>query len=193
MSRKRVPSEERHSVMPPVLRALECLLVVAIAVAWLLSGGACPAAEVTLTENGKARSVIVVADTPSPAAKTSAAILRDHIQAMSGAELEIVAALAIQAGHQGRSQILVGMSPLVNKLGLSAEGIGPGGICIDTSPGALVLFGPDGETPSDPWGTLYAVTTFLEDHLGCRYLWPGESGKVIPKRPTITVGDIHVR
>lgn len=193
MSRKQVASEGRHRTTTLVVRALEHPLVIAVAMAWLVSGGLCPAAEVTLTENGKARSVIVVADAPSPAAKAAAAILRDHLRAMSGAELEIASASAIQGGHQGQMLVLVGTSPLVSKLGLSAEGLGPGGICIHTSSGALALFGPDGETPSDPWGTLYAVTTFLEDHLGCRYLWPGESGKVIPKRPTITVGDIHVR
>jgi hypothetical protein len=32
------------------------------------------------------------------------------------------------------------------------------------------------------------VTTFLEDRLGVRYLWPGELGKVVPRRETIAVG-----
>lgn len=158
-----------------------------------LSCGRAPAADMTLTEDGQAKSVIVVADAPSPAAKTAATVLRDHIQAMSGAELEIVATSAVQKDPQGQTLILVGMSPLAGKLGLSTEGLGPGGICIDTSAEALALFGPDDETPSDPWGTLYAVTSFLEDHLGCRYLWPGELGKVIPKRATIRVEDVHVR
>jgi len=169
------------------------LLVVILSLSGLAESGEPCVAEVVLTQDGRPRSVIVLPDTPSAAAKMAAAVLRDHVEAMSGAELEIVSASAAQAGQQGRVLIAVGMSPVVSKLGLSTEGVGPGGICIDTSPGALTLFGPDGETPSDPWGTLYAVTTFLDDHLGCRYLWPGESGKVIPKRPTIKVGDVHLR
>ena len=134
-----------------------------------------------------------MADAPSPAAKTAAEVLRDHVRAMSGVGLEIVTASDLQTDRKGRTRILVGMSPLVSKLGMNADGLGPGGISIDTSGDTLALFGADKNTPSDPWGTLYAVTTFLDDHLGCRYLWPGESGKVIPKRPTITVGDVHVR
>ena len=57
----------------------------------------------------------------------------------------------------------------------------------------LALFGTDARTPSDPHGTRYAVTTFLEDKLGVRYLWPGELGKVVPRRETITVADFQHR
>jgi hypothetical protein len=37
------------------------------------------------------------------------------------------------------------------------------------------------------------VTTFLEDRLGVRYLWPGDLGKVVPRRETITVADFEHR
>jgi Domain of unknown function (DUF4838) len=57
----------------------------------------------------------------------------------------------------------------------------------------LTLFGTDARTPSDPHGTRYAVTTFLEDRLGVRYLWPGELGKVVPHRDTIVVADFEYR
>lgn len=84
--------------------------------------------------------------------------------------------------------------PVANALsGALADALGPGGICIETFPNAIVLFGPDDATPSDPWGTLYATTVFLEDQLGCRYLWPGRLGKVLSRRPTIVVSDVRVR
>lgn len=41
-------------------------------------------------------------------------------------------------------------------------------------------------------GVSFAVTYLLEA-LGCRYLWPGESGKIIPKRAEIVLPDIDWR
>ena len=72
-------------------------------------------------------------------------------------------------------------------MGATSEGLGPGGILIRTLPNALVLLGADAKTPSDPWGSRYAVTTFLDEVLGCRYLWPGDSGLVVPQRDTVKV------
>lgn len=31
---------------------------------------------------------------------------------------------------------------------------------------------------------------FLERYLGCRWFWPGELGMVVPKQPTLRVGQI---
>ena len=71
--------------------------------------------------------------------------------------------------------------------------MGPGGIVLSAKGHVLALFGTDARTPADPHGTRYAVTTFLEDKLGVRYLWPGELGKVVPRRETIVVEDFQHR
>lgn len=89
-----------------------------------LSGTWCPAAHFTLTEDGEAKSVIVLADAPSPAIKTAASVLHDHIRAISGAELKIMTASAVQADQQGKTLVLVGMSSLVDQRGLSTERLG---------------------------------------------------------------------
>ena len=39
-------------------------------------------------------------------------------------------------------------------------------------------------------GTLFGVYTFLEEHLGVRWLWPGESGEVIPTMRDISIPEI---
>jgi Domain of unknown function (DUF4838) len=160
----------------------------------------------TLVKDGRPDAVIVVAAKASRAAAEGAKILREHLFEISGAHLKIIK--ENELGHvnvaDGRIQpgtskagvktfILVGESDLAKKLRQSSDGLGPGGILVRTVGNALVLLGPDDRTPSDPWGSRYAVTTFLENPLGCRYLWPGQSGKVIPKRKTITVGPIHLR
>jgi hypothetical protein len=156
----------------------------------------------TIVANGQPNAVIIVPVKASRAATEGARILCQHLFEISGAHLKIIKENDLEqvqvTGGQikstsGRTYILVGESKLANKLGQSSEGLGPGGILIHTVSNTLVLFGPDNRTPSDPWGSRYAVTTFLEDALGCRYLWPGQSGKVIPRRKTISVGAINVR
>ena len=146
--------------------------------------------------------MIVVSTQASRAATEGAKILCEHLFEISGARLRILKEndfeqVRVADGQIistiGKKFILVGESELTKKLGQSSKGLGPGGILIRTVGNALILFGPDDRMPSDPWGSRYAVTTFLEDELGCRYLWPGQSGKVIPKRKTIKIGAINVR
>ena len=160
---------------------------------------------VTLVSEGRTDAVIVVPAAASRAAAAGAKILSEHLFEISGARLKVLKEDQLQqvsvtdgcikvTQPQGITTfILVGEGELAKKLGASSEGLGPGGILIRTTANALVLLGADDKTPSDPWGSRYAVTTFLEEALGCRYLWPGQSGQVIPKRKTVTVGAINTR
>jgi len=80
---------------------------------------------------------------------------------------------------------------LTRKLGVTGDGLGHGGMRIKTQGNALILLGPwDGVAYTG--GTVYAVVTFVES-LGCRYLWPGETGKVVPSRKTVTTGPMDAR
>ena len=161
---------------------------------------------VTLVADGRASAVIVVPSKASRAAAEGARILQDHVFEMSGARLKVLKESDLgrvrvvggriepaAANPIAKTFILVGESKLAKQLGQSSEGLGPGGILIRTVGNAVVLLGPDDKTPSDPFGSRYAVTTFLEDALGCRYLWPGQNGKVVPKRATITVEALNSR
>lgn len=153
-----------------------------------------PAQAVTLVEKGQARAVIIVPTKPSPVAASAARVLRDHIRQMSGTELPIQREDQIKGSPTPeRAWILVGEGKLTEKLDLSTKGLGPGGISLSAKGNMLALFGTDARTPADPHGTRYAVTTFLEDKLGIRFLWPGELGKVVPRRETITVEDFQHR
>ncbi|MFH1718300.1 MAG: DUF4838 domain-containing protein [Planctomycetota bacterium] len=161
---------------------------------------------VTLVADGRPHSVIVVPSKASRAATEGARVLSEHLFEMSGTRLKVLKEIELgqvtvvdgriepaSAKAVAKTFILVGEGELTEKLGASSKGLGPGGILIRTVGNALVLLGPDDNTPSDPWGSRYAVTTFMEDALGCRYLWPGQSGKVIPRRKTIVVGAINMR
>jgi hypothetical protein len=149
---------------------------------------------VTLVEKGQARAVIVLPQSPSRAAEVAARVLRDHIRQMSGADLPIQREDRVTGSPtQDQAWVLVGEGKLTEKLGLTGKGLGPGGIALSAKGHVLALIGSDARTPSDADGTRYAVTTFLEDKLGVRYLWPGELGKVVPRRETILVNDFQHR
>src|SRR4051794_35831840 len=156
---------------------------------------ACPAGRAaTLVEKGQPRAVIVLPEKPSPAAERAARVLRDHVKQASGAELPIRTEDKVaDAPAKGQAWVLVGEGKRAAKLGLSSKGLGPGGVHLSAKGQVVALFGPDAKPPSDPDGTRFAVTTFLEDKLGVRYLWPGELGKVVPVRKTIVVEDFEHR
>src|SRR5262245_36691335 len=153
-----------------------------------------PGRAATLVEKGQGRAVIILPEKPSPVVEGAARVLRDHIRQMSGAELPIRTEDKITGSPtQEQAWILVGEGKLTEKQGLTGKGLGPGGIHQSAKGPVLALFGSDARTPADPDGTRYAVTTFLEDKLGVRYLWPGELGKVVPRQDTITVEDFEHR
>ena len=169
-----------------------------------LAGGA--ARPLTLAVDGRPSAVIVLSARPSAAARQGAEILADHLRQICGGRFATLRENALgdvavkdgrlvpAAGKVGvRNLILVGESGLARKLGATSKGLGPGGALIRTYPNALVLLGPDDATPSDRFGTGHAVTGFLERSLGCRYLWPGEDGKVVPERKRIDVAHLDLR
>lgn len=173
--------------------------------AWpAFSGGWAAGGQQPLAVEGRAAAVVVLPDTALPRGVESVAarVLVDHLRQMSGARLEVRrerelgqvdvrgGQLASEPGKLGpgvQTFVLVGEGELARKLGLTSEGLGPGGLLIKSSGNALALLGPAGGT--DPDGTLHAVIGLLEE-LGCRYLWPGELGKVVPKQSTVSVGPL---
>lgn len=158
--------------------------------AWLGAAGA--AGAVTLVENGQPKAVVITPDRPSAAARLGALILRDHIRQISGVELPIQQEGNVADGPTTeRAWVLVGEGRRTGERGLSSKPLGPGGMVLCAKDNVLALFGTDERTPTDPDGTRYAVVTFLEDKLGVRWLWPGELGKVAPRRDTIRVEDFQ--
>ena len=80
----------------------------------------------------------------------------------------------VLSSSPAKTYILIGESDITKKLGLTCDGLQPGGIMAVTTKNAVVLAGP--KSSIDPDGTFRAAVAFLES-LGCRYLWPGELGK----------------
>jgi hypothetical protein len=149
-------------------------------------------ADVTLVRDGKPAAVIVIADKPTAAARQGARDLQDWLRKASGATLPIRREGQLDDAHDG-ALVLVGASKRTAALGFRPAEFDLEEIRIETHPGALVLIGdderPDGVTLS---GTLWAVNVFAEQHLGVRFLWPGELGEVLPPHKTVEIGAIKV-
>jgi hypothetical protein len=167
------------------------LLVRTFGAAMLFLLGADPAARaVTLVENNTPSAVIVLADNPSPAARQAAKIFQSHVKQISGAEIGIVPEGKVDTAKK-QSLVFIGEGRLAKERGFTAEGLSAGGFLAQAKGDALAIVGTDQRTLSDYWGSVYGTAWCLESKLGVRYLWPGESGKVVPKQGTITIADFQ--
>ncbi|MFQ5809198.1 MAG: DUF4838 domain-containing protein, partial [Armatimonadota bacterium] len=146
----------------------------------------------TLVRDGRATSVIVLADEATPAAKAGAAELQAYIEKASGAEVAIAAeGEASEADLEGKTVILVGDSKRAAELGVTSDELELEGVLIETVGDALVILGDDARPDGLALrGTEWAVYFFLEEYLGVRWLWPGELGEVVPRQSTIELPEI---
>ncbi|MEA3403060.1 MAG: DUF4838 domain-containing protein [Armatimonadota bacterium] len=160
---------------------------------------ALPCAAMNLTEHGQANCAIVIPDDALELHRYPARELQHFLQAVSGAEIPVVA--ESQCPDDVPHRVFVGPTDAALEAGIDAEALEPEAIRILTAGGDLFLLGRDrpayGER-DDPMhfysqtGTLFAVYDFLQDQLGVRWLWPGQTGTVIPHSPTVTVGELDI-
>lgn len=160
---------------------------------------ALPAVAMDLTVDGAANCVILVPDDAMQIHLFPAQELAQHMQAISGAEIAIrpESERPIDMDHR----IYVGPTRAAAAAGIDADALEPEAIRITTLGGDIYILGGDRLGPGDrddPFsynnqvGTLYAAYDFLQDQFGVKWLWPGETGTVIPQMPTIGVGEIDI-
>ncbi len=141
-------------------------------------------AGLTLATKGRSEYVIVVGKDASAPEHHAAGELARFLGQVIGQKFPIRPVDKAGAG----AKIAVGpaaalkLNPKINLKGLGAEGI-----VIQTRPPHLILTGG----PGSPRGTLYAVYTFLEDKVGCRWWTPKVSR--IPSKPTLKIPSLNVR
>lgn len=137
--------------------------------------------DILISKNGKATVNIVVDENASKEVLFAAEELQKYLNKISGAHFTIIKSKDATTGKS----IFVGYSKAMNSLNVSAKSLGREGFILRTQGGNLVLLG------YDEIGTQFAVYTFLEDHLGVRWLWPGELGEVVPGNKTIRIAEIN--
>jgi hypothetical protein len=153
----------------------------------ILSAAAAPAGKAAtpatceLARDGAARAVIAVARDASPSERHAADELAVFLKQVTGGVFplktpdETGGAFCLAVGP-GAARAL---APDLALEGLGADGIVIRGVA-GPRPGLALTGGPGA-----PRGTLYAVYTFLEDQVGCRWWTATESA--IPRRPTLAV------
>ncbi len=157
----------------PAMLSLAALLALALA-----ADGA-QAADRVLAEGGKSAYTIRVCADPALAEQHAAEELQRFLKEVTGAELPLQPAGAVPA-----RAILVGRDAEADALapGTDWAKLGGEGFVVRTAGDRLVLAG------GRPRGTLYAVYSFLDEEVGCRWLAPEASR--IPKSDRLVVKDV---
>jgi len=175
------------------MKSIHYLLTTLLVLSTSLSSGA----EVPITANGQPKAVIVLSKDIQPSSVPVKALV-SHIKQISGATLAVIPEkdAKIEDGRVvvsgAESVVLLGEGELTKQLGITLDGLGAGGIVVQTKGNALALLAKDDGSDSRGPASARPVFAFLET-LGCRSLWPGELGKVVPHKSTLTVGDLNLR
>jgi len=129
------------------------------------------------------RWAIVEAEGATETERTAATELRDYLRRVCGRWFEIVAEGSFAAG---RPAIYVGATAFAGRSGLQPESMeGEEFVMRRVGDGLILCGGP-------PRGTFYAVTQFLEDHCGVRWLTlAGE--EYVPLRPDLRLPQVDRR
>ncbi|HRU04299.1 MAG TPA: DUF4838 domain-containing protein [Candidatus Brocadiia bacterium] len=154
-----------------------------------------PAPPLVLARGGKPLATIIIAKPASTTVQAAVKELNDHLQLVAGCKLPVVDTGAAVEG----ATVHIGATDLTRRLGLAPEFLAPDHWLVWRVGGALVLSGGDTTESVNPltghhklpFGTLYAVYEFLERAAEVRWYWPGDMGRVAPKRDELSVGAIR--
>ncbi len=130
------------------------------------------AEELTIAADGKANMVISVPAQPTPQERKSASELKLWLDKMTGMNFTIASEAPGAVISVGRTARFLQECGSENRKDLGKEGYG-----IAVKNGSLFLYG------GSQRGPLYAVMSFLEDDLGCRWYTP--QCTIIPHRPEL--------
>ena len=158
--------------MAPLRRLLPLLLLIPPAVV---------PSQVLLSREGKPLVRIVVLPGASPPVRRAAGELARFLGQVTGGRFQVLP----RAEGDGPFLLVGPGAARQADPAFTTNGLGEEGIVIRTIGNKIVLAG------GEPRGTLYAVYTFLEDYVGCR--WWTSKASTIPAKPTLRVPFLDVR
>jgi hypothetical protein len=139
-------------------------------------------------------ATIVLPDKPVVVEEYAAEELQYHIRESTAVTLPIVKE---SQAPTGSGRMYLGACQATRKAGITTDALAPNACIIRLIGDDLFLVGDShGQVFTEGWstniipthiGTLFAVYEFLEKQLGVKWLWPGKSGEIIPKRTHISV------
>lgn len=124
------------------------------------------------------RNGVVVAPAKCGVIYSYACELAYHFEEMTGRNVRIVPHLPAD----NVPAVVIGNDVLAAEFGVDAKSLQRGESILKRKGEWLLVYGCGS-------GQSFALTYLLES-LGCRYLWPGKSGKVIPKRAEIMLPEL---
>ena len=140
---------------------------------------------------GQNGTVIVVPKSAGSVVDLAARELQYYVAKATGARMPILTEDSVSTAAAKR--IYLGATKAALAAGLDLARLPRDAYHIRTSGAVAYLVGGDGAgDPLDsnlqtPVGTLFAVYDVLDNDLGVRWLWPGQSGEFVPKRPQLTI------
>lgn len=160
------------------------LLILILTVALIAVNAPVSRADITIAADARTDYVITLPSEPTAPQQTAAKELQKYLAQATGAELPVRSETQVS---KNAPQIVVGASDRMRELAPDADvsSLQPDGIIMKTVGKNLILAG------DPPRGTLYAVFTFLEEHVGVRW-WTSEA-TFVPEKPTLTVGSLDVK
>lgn len=148
----------------------------------------------TLAEDGSSPYVIAYAQGVGRSrVMVAAEALQMFLAESTGVTLPIVAESQVPSG---KPAIYLGWSKAARRAGLSVETVTNWSYLNQVVGQDVFLVGEDRPTLIAPgsrartvgvYGSLKAVTAFLQDQVGVSFLMPGENGTYVPKRPKLTI------
>jgi hypothetical protein len=136
---------------------------------------------VVIAERGKAKAAIIIAADADETEKWAADELSFFLSFVTGGQFHVS---GDSAPSQNRMLVGEGAVKLADP-GFDVRSLEPEEVVVKTKGHDLMLVG------GSPRGTLYAVYTFLEDVLGCRWWTP--SAQHIPRKRSLTVPELSIR
>lgn len=161
---------------------------------------------VILFSEGAAQCIIITPDHAGDSEKSAALLLKNTLEKMTGGSFAVLPESEVRIEKQGDAPahlvdatqriwpyaIWIGGTTLAKKEEITADDLRPEGYKLVTRGNWIFIVGRD-ITPSKlkEKGTYFGVASFLERHLGVRWLWPGELGTVIPSSDQLILHPIH--
>jgi len=142
-----------------------------------------PAKSISLVTNAASPYVIVIAQKASPSERFAATELADVLESLSGCRLPVVNVADVP--ERQKQMILLGDSAKLKQIGCQEDiqALGDEDFVVRTVDDNLVLAG------GRLRGSMYAVYTFLEEKLGCR--WYSSQVSLLPRSDSISIGEIN--
>jgi hypothetical protein len=147
--------------------------------------------------DGRVMSDIVIPANAKGAERYAAEELKYHLDKAFGAKWEIVTENEFNPSNYPY-HFFIGATKATAAAGLPGKELIRDERILKTHWRSLYLLGNDTDVRYDligghgtmNLGTIFAVYDFLENEMGVKWIWPGETGEVIPKRRTLAVGAI---